>query len=71
LLSGLLHEARRLGFGTVYCATSTAASLLERQGWRLLATALHDGKPVRVFSSAASPAPNDCSDVRQLDLLVR
>ena len=29
LLAGLIHEARRLGFSSVYCATATSASLLE------------------------------------------
>jgi len=50
LLDGLLDEACRLGIGTVYCATSSAGSLLRRQGWQLLDTATHDNKPISVFS---------------------
>jgi GNAT superfamily N-acetyltransferase len=33
LLSALLVEARRLNFDTIYCATATAVSLLEREDW--------------------------------------
>lgn len=33
LLSTPLAEARRLGFHTIYCATASAVSLLEREAW--------------------------------------
>ena len=54
LLSGLLAEARRLKFPFVYCATATAASLLERQGWQLLERAKHDGNPIDIYSTPVS-----------------
>jgi GNAT superfamily N-acetyltransferase len=50
LLDGLLAQARRLGFATVYCATATAGSLLQRQRWRLLERATHDGKPIAIYA---------------------
>ena len=50
LLDGLLAQARRLGFATVYCATATAGSLLERQRWRLLARVTHDGRPIAIYA---------------------
>jgi N-acetylglutamate synthase-like GNAT family acetyltransferase len=50
LLAGLLAEAQRLGFPRVFCATATAASLLERQGWRLLERTEHDGKPIAIYA---------------------
>lgn len=51
LLAALRAEARRLGHPTVYCATATAGSLLIRQGWDLVDTVLHDGRPLQVFRS--------------------
>ncbi len=53
LLSGLLAEARRLGHPTIYCATSTSVSLLERQGGRLLEWVEHDGAAIAVYAIAA------------------
>ena len=52
LVAGLLAQARHLGFPFVYCATASAASLLERQGWQLLERTEHDGKPISVYSIA-------------------
>ncbi len=49
LLKALLSEASRLGYQTVYCATSTSESLLVRQGWSLMESVFHDGHSVRVF----------------------
>ncbi len=54
LLAALLVEASRLGYGSVYCATSTAMSLLHRVGWRLLEQTLHDGKPIFLFRSGGA-----------------
>lgn len=51
LLAALVAEAEALGYNTVYCATSTAMSLLQRLGWHLLAETQHDGKPIFVFAS--------------------
>lgn len=57
LLAALLAEARRLGHNSVYCATSTAESLLRRQGWRLLERTVHDGKPITLFCSPCAVQP--------------
>ena len=49
LLSALLAEAQRLGFHTVYCATATARSLLEREGWSQFDAVVHDGERLFIF----------------------
>ena len=54
LIGALLVEARRLGYETVYCATSTAASLLQREGWRLIERTVHDEKPISLFCSQSA-----------------
>ena len=54
LIEALLVEARRLGYNTVYCATSTATSLLQRQGWRLMERTVHDEKPISLFRSQSA-----------------
>jgi GNAT superfamily N-acetyltransferase len=51
LLAALVSEAGALGYNTVYCATSTAMSLLHRLGWHLLEETQHDGKPLFLFAS--------------------
>lgn len=55
LLRALLVEARRLGYPFVYCATATAASLLDRQGGRLVKRVEHEGSTVSVYSIAVPP----------------
>jgi GNAT superfamily N-acetyltransferase len=54
LIRGLLVEAGRLGYNTVYCATGTAASLLQRQGWQLLEQTVHDEKPIFLFRAESA-----------------
>lgn len=54
LLRALLVEAGRLGFHSVFCATATAATLLERERWRQIDAVLHDGQALRVFEHAAA-----------------
>jgi GNAT superfamily N-acetyltransferase len=49
LLSALLAEAQRLGFHTIYCATATSSSLLEREGWSQFDAVVHDGENLSVF----------------------
>lgn len=49
LLEGLLSEARRLGFKVVYCATASAVSLLEREGWTSIDTVSQDGETQFIF----------------------
>jgi GNAT superfamily N-acetyltransferase len=50
LLSALLAEARRLSFPTVYCATASAVSLLQREGWSQIDAIVHDGDRLFVFA---------------------
>ncbi len=57
LLAALLAQAKRLGYNSVFCATSTAASLLQRQGWQLLQTGVHDGDPIFLFRSPSAAQP--------------
>ena len=49
LLSALLAEAQRLGFHTVYCATASAVSLLQREGWSQIDAVVHDGERHYIF----------------------
>jgi GNAT superfamily N-acetyltransferase len=52
LVRALEAEARRLGFAHLYCATSTAITLLEREGWTEHAQTVHDGHQIRIFQRA-------------------
>lgn len=52
LLAGLEEQARALGFRRLYCGTSTAHALLERCGWQLDETVIHEGASLGVFSKA-------------------
>lgn len=52
LIAGLEDEARRRGFTRIYGATSTAATLLRRRGWRERETVMHDGAEVAIFEKA-------------------
>jgi GNAT superfamily N-acetyltransferase len=49
LLAALLAEAHRLGFSETYCATASAVSLLEREGWIKIDTVNHDGGTQFIF----------------------
>lgn len=49
LLGGVQQQARRLGFDRVHCATATAETLLEREGFRLLERVLHEGEKLGVY----------------------
>lgn len=51
LLKHLVALASSLGYRAVYCGTSTAASLMERVGWTLEASVLHEGKPLGIYRS--------------------
>ncbi|WP_291200462.1 GNAT family N-acetyltransferase [Hyphomonas sp.] len=52
LVRALAGEARRLGHSHLYCATATAITLLEREGWTDHAQTVHDGHIIRVFQRA-------------------
>ena len=41
--------ARELGYPAVFCATATAASLLERLHWSFVETLVHDGESLRLY----------------------
>jgi GNAT superfamily N-acetyltransferase len=49
LIGALEGQARNMGFGYIYCATSTANSLLERCEWKLVEHTLHDGQELGVY----------------------
>jgi N-acetylglutamate synthase-like GNAT family acetyltransferase len=49
LLRALGAEGRRLGDTNLYCATTTAVTLLEREGWTAHAQTVHDGGLIGIF----------------------
>jgi GNAT superfamily N-acetyltransferase len=49
LLHALEAEGRRLGYTHLYCATTTAVTLLEREGWTAHAQTVHDGGLIGIF----------------------
>jgi GNAT superfamily N-acetyltransferase len=52
LVSVLEGVARDLGFTTVYSGTSTADSLLIREGWQFLEVVQYDGEAVSIYEKA-------------------
>lgn len=64
LLQGLVAKAAHLGFSEVFCGTSTANSMLERSGWILLETIVHDGRSLGVYRIAVQGI--DQADAGQL-----
>jgi GNAT superfamily N-acetyltransferase len=52
LLGALEAQARELGFDHVYCGTSSAHGLLQRRGWMLLDSVVHDGERLGVYVKA-------------------
>jgi GNAT superfamily N-acetyltransferase len=53
LLGALVTQARRLGYESVYCGTSTAENLLRRAGWQAVEKVVYAGKPLVIFRSVA------------------
>jgi GNAT superfamily N-acetyltransferase len=51
LLHALVAHSRTLGFGHIYCGTSTAQTLLARAGWEVLEVIAHAGQPLAIFRS--------------------
>ena len=49
LLTALESEAQRLGYPTIYCATSTSVSLLQRAGWQFFESAQNEGETLAVY----------------------
>jgi GNAT superfamily N-acetyltransferase len=56
LLNALVVEASRLGHRSMFCATASAVSLLKREGWTQIDTALDEGKLQFVFQRAVPSA---------------
>ncbi len=52
LLQALEAEGRRLGCTHLYCATTTAVTLLEREGWTAHAQTVHDGGLIGIYQRA-------------------
>jgi GNAT superfamily N-acetyltransferase len=52
LLGSVETAAREHGFPRIYCATSTSASLLERNAWLLLERVSHDGALISIYEKA-------------------
>jgi GNAT superfamily N-acetyltransferase len=52
LLGALEEQARELGFERIYCGTSSAQRLLQRRGWQLLDSVIHDGERLDVYMKA-------------------
>jgi GNAT superfamily N-acetyltransferase len=53
LIAALEAEAARLDCRNIYCATSTAQSLMARAGWSSVGACVLAGRQVAVFKSAA------------------
>ena len=49
LVSALENVARDLGFTTIYSGTSTANSLLMREGWRFMEVVQYNGEAVSIY----------------------
>jgi GNAT superfamily N-acetyltransferase len=49
LAAALEDVARNLGFKTIYSGTSTANSLLVREGWRLIELVNYEGEAVSIY----------------------
>ncbi|MCA9424632.1 MAG: GNAT family N-acetyltransferase [Candidatus Omnitrophica bacterium] len=49
LLQVLENLAKDLGYSSIYCGTSTATGLLERNGWERLETVPYHGEQVSIF----------------------
>jgi GNAT superfamily N-acetyltransferase len=52
LLAALEQEARNLGYRQIYCGTSSAQTLLQRCGWQLVETIVHEGENLGIYSKA-------------------
>lgn len=52
LVLALEGRAKAMGYGRIYCGTSTAEGLLQRMGWRLLERVDHDGEVLGVYEKA-------------------
>ena len=59
LLAALLTEANRLGFTEIYCATASAAPLLERTGWTKIDSVIHDGGTQFIFRTVVPRAASE------------
>lgn len=53
MLRAITAHAQGMGYSQVYCGTSTAASLLARNGWQQVEQVIHAGKPLGIYRSVA------------------
>jgi GNAT superfamily N-acetyltransferase len=65
LLQALAHQAFKLGYDRIYCATATSASLLNRSGWQQLEVIQHEGESLVIFAKETEalyldPQSADC-----------
>lgn len=51
ILQAMVAHAETLGYGHVYCATSTSVSLLHRAGWHVVEKIVYAGEPMVIFRS--------------------
>lgn len=52
LVGAVEDVARALGYSTIYCATSTAARLLQRNGWELMERVAYEGEDLSICRKA-------------------
>jgi GNAT superfamily N-acetyltransferase len=52
LVSALEDVARDFGFTTIYSGTSSANSLLIREGWHFMEVVQYDGEAVSIYEKA-------------------
>lgn len=52
LIKALEDVARGLGYSTIYCGTSTAASLLERLGWQWMERVEYHGEDLSIYQKS-------------------
>ena len=53
LLQAIVAHAKVIGYGNVYCGTSTAITLMNRAGWQQIEHITYAGKPLIIFRSGA------------------
>jgi GNAT superfamily N-acetyltransferase len=54
LVSALEDVSRDLGFTTIYSGTSTANSLLIREGWRFMEVVQYNGETISIYEKTLS-----------------
>lgn len=52
LLTALESEAQLLGYPSIYCATGTSISLLQRAGWQFIESVQNEGETLAIYMKA-------------------